>query len=121
MSSFNGVDLFGAGPHSFSLNGWPRQQVRRSFAGIDGEAVVDMGRRSRVIDQVGRLEASTAGELETLIGQIETYADGQAYSLIDNHGLTHETVILEQFELDGPIRTGRNIWCSYKIRYRQLP
>ena len=121
MSSFNGVDLFGAGPHSFSLNGWPRQQVRRSFAGIDGEAVVDMGRRSRVIDQAGRLEASTAGELEALIGQIETYADGQAYCLIDNHGLSCETVILEQFELDGPIHTGRCIWCNYTIRYRQLP
>ncbi len=121
MSSFNGVDLFSCGPHSFSLHGWTRQQIRRSYAGLDGEAVIDMGRRSRVIDQKGRLQASTASELDALIAQIEAYADGQAYSLIDNHGLTHETVILEKFELTGPIHTSRNFWCDYTISYRQLP
>ncbi len=121
MSSFNGVDLFASGPHSFSVGGWPRQQIRRSYAGLDGEGLIDMGLRSRVIEQTGRLQAATAGELESIITQIETCADGQAYSLIDNHGLVYATVCLEKFELNGPIHTGRGIWCDYTISYRQLP
>ena len=120
MSSLDSVDLFSSGPHSFSPTGWQRDLVRRSYAGLDGETIVDMGRRGRTIEQTGRLAADTAAELETLIGQVASYVDGQTHILIDNHSLTYQTVILELFELTGPIRTGRCFWCQYTIRYRQL-
>ena len=120
MSSLDDVDLFGSGPHSFSPKGRQRELARRGYAGLDGETIVDMGMRSRIIEQTGRLQAATAAELVAIINSIEAYIDGQAYVLIDNHGLTYENVILEQFELDGPIRSGRSTWCRYTLRYRQL-
>jgi hypothetical protein len=121
VSTLDGNNLFGSGPHSLRPLAWQRQIERRSFPGVDGELVLDMGMRSRRIVQQGRLQADTAAARAALVAAIEQYADGLTHALVDNHGRTHSPVILESFEPTTPLQQGRGYWCDYVIHYLQLP
>jgi len=121
MSTFGGEDLFGSGPNSIRPCAWERQLQRRGFAGIDGELVLDLGLRSRAIQQSGRLEGVSAAAVAGLTEAIEAYQDGEPHVLIDDHGRMYASVILEEFETTTPIKRGRGFWCEYAARYRQLP
>ena len=121
MSSLDEQDLFGSGPHSIRTGSWERSLQRRGFAGVDGELVLDMGLRSRLISQNGRLQAVSAPTLRTLMSQIEAFVDGQLHALVDNHSHIYARVLIEHFEPTTSIRRGRRFWCEYSVRYRQLP
>jgi hypothetical protein len=121
MSTFDGKDLFGSGPHAFKVGSWTRQQQRRGFAGLDGELVIDHGRRSRQIVQTSRLQAASVTQLAALIDAIDACNDGYGHTLIDNHSRQFTGATLEQFEMSTPVRLGRAAWCDYTITYRQLP
>ena len=121
MSTFNGQDLFGSGPHAFRPLSWERALDRRHLPGLDGDLVLDMGRSSRIIVQTGRLQAPTAAALHALIEQIEACLDGKLHVLVDTLGRTLDRVMLEQFELATPVLTSRGLWCDYVARYRQQP
>lgn len=121
MSAFDGQDLFGSGPCAVRADGWPRAIRRRGMAGLNGELVLDMGRRSRRVVQTGRLQASDAPSLRTLVAAIEAAADGQTHTLVDDAGRTYPNLIVERFELTTPIRRGRDFWCEYRLEYLQLP
>jgi hypothetical protein len=121
MSTLDAIDLFGSGPHAFRPGPWERGTVRRGFAGLDGELVLDLGLRSRAIVQTGRLQAETPQSLAAAIHGIELKADGRCHSLVDNHGQVYSRVIVEEFQPTTPTSLGRGCWCDYTIRYRQLP
>jgi hypothetical protein len=121
MSSLDGNNLFSSGPHSFRPLAWQRQLQRRSFPGLDGELVLDMGMRSRRIVQQGRLQASSASSLAALVAAIEHLVDVQPHLLLDNYGQTYSKVILETFEPTTPFQQGRGFWCDYTVNYLQLP
>ena len=70
--------------------------------------------------QKGRLHASSAADVLALISQIEAFVDGQAHTLVDNHGQTHDGVIVERIDPKTPVKRGRGFWCDYEISYRQL-
>lgn len=55
MSTLDGQDLFGSGPHRIRAGSWRRRVDRRAFPGLDGELILDMGMRSRNTLQEGRL------------------------------------------------------------------
>lgn len=121
MSSFGGKNLFGSGPHAVRPCSWRRSQRRRGFDGLDGELVLDEGLRGRCIEQTGRLRASSAPALHTLIENIEQLIDGRTHTLLDNHGHAYSNVMLESFEPHTPLQKGRSYWCDYTARYLQLP
>lgn len=120
MSFLDNKDLFGSGPHSFKVSGWQRHIERRSFPGLSGEVVLDLGLRARRIVQQGRLQASTAASLTALVAAIEALADGRTHVLADNHGRSYSRVILESLE-PTPFQQGVGYWCDYTINYLQLP
>jgi len=121
MSSYAGSDLFGSGPHGFRLGPWQRSTQRRGFAGVDGELVLDLGRRSRRISQAGRLEADSAAELHALLAAVGALDDGCEHTLVDNHGQSFPRTAIERFETTSPLQRGRRFHCDYEIDYRQLP
>lgn len=121
MSSLDGVDMFGSGPHAFRTGPWERAMVRRGFAGLHGELVLDLGLRSRPIFQTGRLQADTASALTGQIGALDGKIDGRCHGLVDNHGRVYARVIVEEFQPATPVSCGRGFWCDYTVRYRQLP
>ncbi len=121
MSSLDGQDLFDSGPHEIQPVGWQRALARRAFAGLDGELLLDLGLRSRVIEQRGRLQAATADDLDEIISQIDAVNDGSTHSLLDNHGRTHSRLVIESFQTTTALHRGRGFWCDYTVTYRQLP
>ncbi len=120
MSSLDSQDLFGSGPHSIRPETWLRAMHRRGLAGVDGELILDMGLRSRRIVQVGRLQATTAAAIHSLISAIEDTLDGKTHTLSDDLGCTYSPVIIEKFEPTTPVKRGRGFWCDYTLLYRQL-
>lgn len=121
MSTLDGQNLFGSGPHAISPGSWRREVLRRSFSGVSGEIAIDQGKRSREIRQSGRLQAADSASLQTIVSQIESYIDGGSHTLVDNHGTTFYRVLMESFNMPAGIRRGRGYWCDYEITYRQLP
>ncbi len=121
MSTLDGQDLFASGPHTLRPGAWERSLDRRGFVGVDGEVVLDLGLRSRPLVQAGRLAATTAALLRTLMSQIDAVVDGQAHTLVDNHGETYSRVIVERFDPSTPVSRSRGFWCDYTLHYRQLP
>ncbi len=120
MSSYAGDDLFGSGPCAFRFGAWLRSMQIRGFAGPCGEAVLDLGLRSRSIIQTGRLQADTFEALQTQLDAIAACCDGATHTLVDNHDRSHDQVILGRFEMAAPVRRGRGHYCDYEIEYRQL-
>lgn len=121
MSTLDGIDLFGSGPHSIRPLAWLRDLRRRGLGAGDGELLLDMGLRSRQIAQTGRLQAPTAAAMAALVAAVQTRCDGQLHELVDNHGQAFPSVLLEKFEQATPIQNGRTFWCDYTLTYRQLP
>ncbi len=121
MSSYAGLDLFASGPHAFTLGAWERALQRRGFAGVSGELVLDLGRRSRVIVQTGMLQGASAAAVQAQIDAIDAACDGAAHTLVDNHQTSLPRAVLEWFELTTPIQRSRGYHCQYRIEYRQLP
>jgi len=121
MSSLDGKDLFGSGPRSIRPETWSRTSQRRAFAGVDGELVLDMGLRSRCIVQTGRLQATSAEAIHSLMSAIESELDGNTHTLTDDFARTYPNILVEKFEPTTPIRRGQGFWCDYTILYRQLP
>jgi len=121
MSLLDGNDLFSSGPDSVRPESWQRSVLHRGFPGLDGELMVDMGLRSRLIVQTGRLQGGSSAAVSALISQIETQIDGQTHTLTDNHGRVFNSVLVETFKLTTPVKLGRGFWCNYRIVYRQLP
>lgn len=121
LTSFDGQELFASGPHSFQPGSWQRGLIRRSFAGVDDELLLDLGRRSRTMRQRGRLHGTTLADLQAQIDAIEAACDAQTHDLTDNLGRLHERVVMEGFELLCPIQAGCGFCCDYQIEYRQLP
>ena len=121
MTTYGGTPLFSSGPCDLTPGAWPRQVQRRGLAGTDGELLLDGGRRSRTLVQTGRLQAPTAQELRALVDAVEAAADATPRTLVGPLGNSYDNCVLETIEItDGP-RTGRGIWCDYRITYRQLP
>lgn len=121
MTRLDDQPLFDSGPSTLCPGPWTRQAVRRGLPGLDGELVLDLGLRSRTLQQTGRLESATAAGLHAQIEAIEARLDGQPHTLTDAHGRLFDRILLERFELTGPVRLGRSFWCDYRITYRQLP
>lgn len=119
--TLDGEALFSSGPCEVTPGPWQRDMVRRSFAGLDGEFALDLGKRSRTIEQTGRLQALSVAALDVLIDAVNVKADGQLHALITGLGQTYTNVILENLRMKTPIRKGRAYWCDYSITYRQLP
>ena len=120
MTSLDEQNLFASGPSEVRTGSIERETQRRGFAGVDGELVLDFGKRSRRVHQRGRLHASTAAGVYDLIAQIESFMDGGTHALVDNHSVSFPDVIVERFEPSMPVRRGRGFWCDYEIVYRQL-
>jgi len=94
---------------------------RRGLIGLDGEVILDFGKRSRTIVQRGRLQAATPIALASSITAIEILIDGQSHTLVDSNSQTYNNVLIEEFSPQSPVTLGKNYWCDYRITYRQLP
>lgn len=121
MITLDGQPLFSSGPCELTPLSWHRRLLRRELPGLNGEIVLDLGVRGRLLRQTGRLQASSAFDLNGLLRLIVAFQDGRAHTLVDNHGITYPDVLVTSFELTTPLTAGRGFWADYRMEYLQLP
>ena len=112
--------IFGTSPSYIKVHGWTRETLTKSFPGVDGEVIIDLGKRSRKLIQIGRLRSSNATGISNMISNIQNKIDAKTHTLIDDHGISYTKVLVESFELKSPIKKGVSCFCDYEITYRQL-
>jgi hypothetical protein len=117
---FDSQAIFGAGRHVLQPMSWRRVSSDRAFSGLDGMMSVDLGLRERKLKQRGSLSAVSVAGLMQLVESISVYIDGQAYTLLDQHGVTYGNVRMDSFRLLGSIAVGNQSQCEYEITYTQL-
>jgi hypothetical protein len=120
-SSFKGEDLFGSGPHVFTLGVQGRRVV--SYGAVTGDASIEgsfeSGDQELRISVKGRLVATSESALWSLRDAIAAEAafGVSAGDLIDHHGHTHSGVKLLQVEWDGPVQRGRVLSVGYEAMF----
>lgn len=108
-----------AGPTSLRAAGRARRLEPRTFGGLSGELLVDLGAAPGRLHQTGRLQAETTADLRDQIERAESFLDGAPHTLTDPHGRTWPGCVMESFELTTPVRRGRGFWCESEARYRR--
>ena len=117
---FNNDDLFGIGRHAVEPMTWRRESVDSGFAGLNGVVSIDLGRRERKIKQRGCLRAVSVESMLQQIENISAYINGQAYTLVDQDGVSYANVRMDSFVLLEPISASNQASCEYEIMYTQL-
>ena len=112
--------ITGYSPDTLTFKSWTRETITKTFPGVDGELRIDLGKRSRILIQKGRMRAQRAFDMNNMILGIEVLMDGKTHTLKDNYGGVYNNVIVESFEAKSPIKTGVGVFCDYEIKYRQL-
>jgi len=120
MSSFNGQDLFGSGPHRFHVRGVAMRHEQHAMPGADGVRVTALGRTGRTIDQAGTLLADDIGAMQSQLDAIEAAIDGQPADLVDADARTWTNVVMLEFQPEAIRRVGVRFAADYVIRYVQV-
>ena len=121
MVKIDSQAIFGDSPAELEPQSWVREKLTKTFPGLDGELIIDLGKRSRKIIQTGKLIAGTISTINNQIEQIENLIDSNFHTLIDNHSRVFNRVQIENFTLKTPLKTGNGYHCKYEIVYRQQP
>lgn len=121
MSSFKGVDLFGSGPHRFSVGKQGRRLV--SYAALYGdltaEGTFSAGDQELRVTVTGRLTAGSESSLWTKRDAIAAQAASAsgAGTLLDGRGRSWEGMTLISFEATGPTDRGRVYSVGYRAEF----
>lgn len=122
-SSFNGVDLFGSGPHRIKPETMGQQMIPQSeFSG--GVGWYGLGAVPPVVTVEGRLvgasEAAVRSQLEAIQLQLITYPTPGP--LVNDAGHTWTEMSFGRFVPAGPMEYGRVVSLAYTAWfYRLIP
>ena len=114
------AELFASGPHEIVAGSPERQSGERTFSGLAGALVVDLGQRPRTLLQCGRLSAASAESLVQLEAAIEARIDGAVHELVARDGTGYPYVRLERFTRRGPVEVGLRYHRAYEIAYTEF-
>lgn len=117
--TLDGQVLFDQQQLEIELGSLSRATVERMIPGLDGVLSIDMGGRGRKIKQKGLLRAKSQAEMESKIGAISAYMDGQMHTLtIDDE--IFENLRMDAFKVGSERAGGSGMEIDYEIVYTQL-
>lgn len=118
MSTFQGLDLFGSGPHRFVLEAVGRYTEDAGFGPTWWPTSQDRGIREVRITQEGRLTSASEAGLWALVDAVRTKAETQATgTLNDGNGRVWTGMQMRRFQLEGDFDRGRRFSVRYTVRY----
>ena len=122
MSTFNGVNIFGSGPHRIIIGGLQVAKQRSGYAGINGLVSKTIGTRGRPVVIAGQLRGASRYAVNILVGTIEAYCyAAQAYTLVDSDSNSYPNIELDNYAPDGPIKKAGAVYIqNYIVRGTQL-
>ena len=123
-SSYKGFDLFGSGPHQFSLGKQSRRIVSLSTLTQDvtQEGTLEFGNYELRVFVRGRLVSGNETEMKGLRDAIVAQADSSVGSgiLKDSHAQEWATMKLISFEEFGAVSRGRELSVGYVVEFGRL-
>jgi hypothetical protein len=129
MSSFDGKDIFGSGPHTIVFEEIQVDSWKKAFPGVHGTLHFTGGWRGRTGTISGRLEAESPEEIDELVDAIEAYmVDGTAAELVDHFDRKFQNIVLEPpLKFNGQMihlpqdKDADDLWIqSYELKITQL-
>ena len=117
--TLNDQRLFGTGRATLTVEPWQHGTQRHAVAGLDGIVNVDLGRRGRVIRQVGTLHADNERVLRERIRRIEALGDGVDCVLRTDDGACYANLSMDRFAVTSAVRHGAQVRCEYEMTYTQ--
>jgi hypothetical protein len=117
VSSYDGQDLFGSGPHRCSVAHRPGRVQVIDAPGVGGARLVHLGRGAKTLALTGRLTGADKAELLTRCAAIEAVMDGRAATLIEPDGTPHDHMVLTAFEPSERIDRGRVCSLTYRATF----
>ncbi|MFK7884868.1 MAG: hypothetical protein AB8F26_11875 [Phycisphaerales bacterium] len=124
MSSFKSLDLFGSGPHRFTVGREGRRVV--SLAAVAGDpslaGTFSSGDQELRITVRGRLVADSESDLWDLRDDIvaEAGSTASAGTLADGNGQSWTGLKLIEFEPGGPTDRGRVFSLGYNAEFGRI-
>lgn len=121
-SSFNGIDLFGSGPHRFALGKQGELVVQNTAGGIPTGGSTAVAALELDVVVRGRLVASSESGLWSLRDAITAqlqHPPVQA-TLVDLHGRTWADMSFIRFESEARTDRGRVVSLGYVATFRRF-
>lgn len=122
-SSFKSLDLFGSGPHRFSMGEQGLYTVAlRAFGDPSVPGSAAFGSLELEVVVRGRLTAASDSALWTLRDAIKAQAThpASAGALVDHHGRSWSGMTLVQYVEDDRVDRGRVVSVGYEARFRKI-
>jgi hypothetical protein len=120
MVNLDGINLFGEGESQIEVGSFGRESIERSAAGLDGVVSIDLGERGRKIRQKGEIRARSKAELDSKVGAISAFIDGDTHTLVGSQGERFENVRVDSVSVKNERASGSGVVADYEVVYMQL-
>ena len=120
MVNLDGINLFGEGESQIEVGSFSRESIERSAAGLDGVISIDLGERGRKIRQKGEIRARSKADLDSKVGAISAFIDGDTHTLVDSQGETFENLRVDSVNVKNERGSGAGVVADYEVVYAQL-
>ena len=120
MVNLDGINLFGEGESQIEIGSFSRESIERSAAGLDGVISIDLGERGRKIRQKGEIRARSKADLDSKVGAISAFIDGDTHTLVGSQGERFENLRVDSVSVKNERESGSGVVSDYEIVYWQL-
>jgi len=119
-AALDGQSLFDEQRLEIEFGGVSRDSIERAVPGLDGVLSIDLGGRSRKIEQKGVLRAKSRSQMNERISAISAYVDGNTHTLLTSSGEEFENLRVDVFRVSKERAGGGGVDVDYEIVYTQL-
>jgi len=119
-AALDGQSLFDEQRLEIEFGGVSRDSIERAVPGLDGVLSIDLGGRSRKIEQKGVLRAKSRSQMDERISAISAYVDGNTHTLLTSSGEEFENLRVDVFKVSKERAGGGGVDVDYEIVYTQL-
>jgi hypothetical protein len=120
MINLDGINLFGEGESQIEVGSFGRESIERSAAGLDGVISIDLGERGRKIRQKGEIRARSKADLDSKVGAISAFIDGDTHTLVGSQGERFENIRVDSVSVKNERESGSGVVGDYEVVYTQL-
>ena len=118
--TLDGQNLFDEQQLDIEMGSFNRSSIERTVTGLDGVLSIDMGKRSRKVEQKGSLQAQSRMQMNNRINAILAFIDGKTHTLTKSDGETINNLRMDSFKVSKERTGGGGIVVDYEIIYTQL-
>ena len=118
-TTLDGQKLFDEHELKIEAGSFKRAAIERAAPSLDGVISIDLGRRSRIINQTGLIRGKSRSHINERILAISNNMDGNTHTLIAETGV-FENLRMDSFRITNERTDGTGIVAEYEITYTQL-